>query len=704
MFTCEPEQLLRRLAFGLFLLLAALSLFMAGPQVQADEGSYLLNAAMIAGRADAHPAYGYYSGYSLLLLPAFLLQSQPASIYHIVLVINALLVASTPFALYRLTRGLWPDVAPRTHVIAALVASCYAPVLMLSQLAMSESALVPLYAWLLASGLGLLRYGRLATAATLGALAGFLFLVHPRGATMVAPTLLIFSLFALASRQHRRAMALAWLAAIAVAAVHGPLEQLAGRTQHSGGYSLRLMLDQLAAPGAWRWLLFNLAGTTTEAVVTSCGVFVVAMRAIAAGLRSAWASGDYWRTPHAAVLLAGAAGMAVALIVTAAFFVPPERADQLAYGRYALPTLVPLLAIGLVRLHADRARRSRDLLWAIAAGLAGIAVSAWAFTELPTAAQTNWNFVNAIVLHLAQRLVPFGAPWTAIGACFIASTGALWLCLRHSPERGITALAGFNAIVFAVAWLTVTQPGSQDCAHERYVVDAAHAFASASGTRLCVSLDRGIDAWHRPDLGWRLFPQMARPADGAPCANARIQPLQWRSVPGMRLVSVERPAPLGGGAPIGLFVETGPALDAFANAYALPPLDALEAFPVADRHADVAIEYPAAPLWRTTVGAALDLRLRVTNRSGRVLGDGDADLLPYPVLAGARVEVDGKMRNFRANLPQPLAPGQSTYMTLRVGPLDRPGRYPIHVGILQEFVDWFGGGVDAVIEVTSGGR
>lgn len=697
--------LLRWLAFGLCLLLAGCGLFMLGPQVEADEGSYLLNAAMIAGRIPTNPSYGYYSGYSLLLLPAFLLQSQPTPIYHLALLINAVLLSSTPFALYRLTRVLWPNIDPRTHVVAATVAACCAPVLMLSQHTMSENALVPLYAWLLASGATLLHRDRVLTAVAFGTIAGFLFLVHPRGATMAAPTLSIFALFALVSRDHRRAMAIACVVAVAVAALHAPLEQFAGRTQGSGGYSLSVVLAHFRAPGAWRWLAFNLVGTTTEAIVASFGLFVIALRAIAAGLESAWRNDEYRRMPQAAILLACASGMAVALLVTAAFFVPPERADQLAYGRYALPTLVPLLAIGLIRLHATRAQRLRDLAWAIAAGLIGIAISASAFTLLPAAAKANWNFVNSIALYLAQRFVPFIGAWAAIASCFVALMAVLCLCIRHSSRRAVTMYLAFNLAIAAVAWLTTTLPGSRYYAADRRVVEAARAFGATDGNRLCIAFGPGVDAWHRPDVGWRLFPQIAQHDAGRNCAHGTVMPLNSRPLPDTRLVAIERPSPLGTNIPLGLFVKNGLELERFGRTHELPPENALVPMPDADRQAGVVIENPATAPLLVPAGKPLDLHLRVTNRGTETWSAHDDGLLPYPVLAGAHVGESGEVRwNYRAPLPRSLAPGQSTDVSLRIGPIDRPGDYELHVGIVQEHVAWFAGGIDTTLEVADGPR
>ena len=557
-------------SLGLALLMACASSFLAGPQVQADEGSYLLNAAMLAGHIHANPAYGYYSGYSLLLLPAFLFHSQPVPIHHGALLINALLVASTPLALYRLTRELWPAIAESTHVASALIATCYAQVLILSQYTMSESALVPLCAWLLASGMNMLQRERIGSALASGAIAGLLFLVHPRGAAMAAPILLVFSLFAFASGRGRRMVAVAWLVAVAVAALHVPLELRAGRPAGGGGgYSLGVMLSRLSEPSAWSWLLFNLIGATTEALVSSLGIFAFGVHAATTELRTAWKHGADRCTPKAAALLASLTGMAIALLATAAFFAPPERADQLAYGRYALPMLVPLLAIGLVRLPDARAQRVRRMTWAMTVGLAGIAITATAFTQLPATARTNWNFVNAAILHMAQRQAPWVDAWAAIAACFVAGTLMLRWCLQHSRRRAMAAYLGINLAAAACGWLTTTLPGSRYYAYDRTIVDTVHALATARNVRLCITFGRGVDAWHRPDLGWRLLPHVGPQVGRERCLHGTIASLETAPPAHMRLIATERPSPLGTKTPIGLFMEGGAELDPFAEANGL---------------------------------------------------------------------------------------------------------------------------------------
>jgi hypothetical protein len=70
-----------------------------GPTIQADEGSYLANAAAIIGFPNDF-ASSYSAGYSIIISPAFILGREPDEIWGWVIVINALLY-------FFLVLGLW---------------------------------------------------------------------------------------------------------------------------------------------------------------------------------------------------------------------------------------------------------------------------------------------------------------------------------------------------------------------------------------------------------------------------------------------------------------------------------------------------------------------------------------------------------------------------------------------------------------------
>lgn len=681
----------------LFVLLAALGLFMVGPQVESDEGSYLLNAAAIAGRLAANPPNGYYSGYSLLLVPGFLFDASPGAAYHFALVVNALLIASIPLALWRITRQLWPETGNDVaHVIAALAATCYAPMLMLSQHTMSESALAGSFAWLLACTTTALRAYRVTAAVAAGAFAGFLFLVHARGAVMAAPILLATIVYAIVHSRSRRTVAMLWMTAIVVTMLHSPLEVAAGRDYASSAGMLREMLSRITSGDNWKSLPLNFVGSATEAIVTSLGLVVIAARAIGREMRVAWLGPE--RLPlRTTILAASAAAMLVALGVTAAFFSPPERADQLAYGRYALPTLIPLLAVGVLRLIVDPAQRKRDFLWAFVVGIAGLAITAAAYLKLSPAARANWNFVNSIGLYLFHGVAFPDAPWLSIALCFVTLLTVLSLAFLRPGLRGAALYAALQLTLFAAIWSTITWPGSRHYASDRKVVDAVRAFAASGGRDLCVKLAPDVDVWHRTDITWRLFPHIRAPQN-SDCIEATISPIRSAHAPDQRLAAFERPSPLGNNVAIGLFLRVGTDFEDFARVVATPPDGALSPSAMEDRSADVVITN-SLPL-RVAVGEPLDIHVRITNRGKHPLpAIQDAQLLPYPIHLGAQADRGEEHLEYRTEIPVTIAPAQTMDAVIRVGPFDHAGPHALRIGVVQERIAWYEGAASATLEV-----
>jgi hypothetical protein len=682
-------------AAALFLLMLGASLLLAGPQVFADEGSYLLNAATISGRIAANPHYGYYSGYSALLVPAFLVARDADTVYHAALAINALLLATMPFAFYAFTRRLWPALDARRHALAAIGASAYAPMLVLSQFTMSEAALLPAFAWFMANAAAVFERDRRDTALVLGGLGGALFLLHPRGALMALPVLAILSFSAALGGLRWRTIATAWLAFFVVAALHGPIESLAGRTAtHKGGYSVPLLLSRLVDPHNLPWIGANAIGAATEAIVTSLGLVVVAVCCAATESLQAVRDGIWRDSGRVALLTACVLSWASALLVTGIFFAPPDRADQIAYGRYALPTLLPLIAIALLRLQMV-VPKARDIGWVIGTGIVCLAVCAAAFACLPEAARLNWNFLNSVGLYAAQKFLPTDQPWLSIAICFLVSVSVLAAIARRCAPTAVWTFVALNALVATFIWTTVVRPGSTIYSIDRPLVAAARALDAVAEGHLRIALAGDVDLWETLSLGARLFPQM-RPCP-AQCIVASIRPLESSVPRDERLVAIDPPSPIHG-APTALYIAPGPTVDAYARDHEVPS-EGFVPLAAEDRNATTTIDPPPRGSVVLRVGQTLDVRVRVVNLGSRTLSGPAGNLLPMPLRVGARLSRPDGSREYRGVLYRPIAPGATGYGHVRIGPIDRPGSYTLELGMLQESVAWFDGGTDTSVLV-----
>jgi len=110
------------LAAATFVSYLALIWQFPGPTYLMDEIGYLANAAALSGRSiDAGSSY--YLGYSLFLLPGFLLFHEPALIWKSVLVTNSLLFAISVFLLHRIS-GFFSD-SRRLRIIAVFLCALY---------------------------------------------------------------------------------------------------------------------------------------------------------------------------------------------------------------------------------------------------------------------------------------------------------------------------------------------------------------------------------------------------------------------------------------------------------------------------------------------------------------------------------------------------------------------------------------------------
>ena len=697
-------------ALGLLALMAIASLFVAGPQIEVDEGSYLLSAATLLGKLSTSGVNSYYTGYSLLVLPAFVAGPDPTRIYHAVLLINALLVATTPFALFRLTRLLYPEIAPTWHARTAIAATCYASLLLMSQHAMSESALVPLYAWLLAIGAEAVIDARKSRAIICGALAGLLFLVHPRGGLMAAAVLVALSIFGIRQKRLRGSVVALWLAVVCIAALHAPLESLAGKPAALGSaYNADQLLLRLLRPSTWPWIAWNGFGALTEALVSSLGTVAIGLAALAASLRAALSDRDAM-TPRAAVVLAIALGFAMALAMSATFFVPATRADQLAYGRYALPATIPLVALGLLRLTLGTPSRLRDALFAISAGLASIALMGFEFTRLPATTTSVWNYINAPLLYIAQDALHFlddtRGSWSEIGICFLGASALLYVAAIASRGAGIAAYAALNVAIAALCWGTVTWPNAHKDAANRDVATAANAFESVTGTRLCAELSNELksDLWIAIDMRWRALNGLsdANRRPDRPCAAASIEALPLAPLDQVEgLIAIERRLPLMQGS-VGLVVEPGAALETWKARQPAVARELLAPLPESERRAGIELLPHSDAPSRVRTGGMLSLDVRVTNAGvSRTWPTSDAG--PYPILLGARSFLgdDSKaLGEYRVTFATPLAPNGSATSHIDVGPFPHAGTYRVLVGVVQELVAWFPETKEVVVEVS----
>jgi hypothetical protein len=163
---------------------------MSLPWVLIDEFGYLGNAAYFAGYnwSEILSQFHFYGfGYSLLLVPLFFLLDDPNHIYMGIMIFNALTASAIVFVAYAAGRRLFPKLSASAHLLSALAVSLYPAYLVYSNMAWPEVFFAFLF-WLSFLSFLVLGHGTKGaySFALTGILIGFIYMVHPRGLSVVA--------------------------------------------------------------------------------------------------------------------------------------------------------------------------------------------------------------------------------------------------------------------------------------------------------------------------------------------------------------------------------------------------------------------------------------------------------------------------------------------------------------------------------------
>jgi hypothetical protein len=443
---------------ALLALHVALGVRMMGPMLFGDETAPLGIARFLAGRppypdmASAgmkHVSF-YQPGYPLLLAPAWRLAG-PLGVYRTALALNAVLLSAL-FPLLALFGRRVLGLARRDAGLAAFAASVYPSFVLHSNMAWSESLLLPLVVVVL---LAFHRAAaRLDTSSALGlaAAAAASYAVHQRALGLVPLAVLgLAALWRWNGLPGRSALAGSLAALGGFLAVRAwdayliPRLWPGGVIEREGSFAARL-LDPAKLAAA----LLSLAGQLWYLSVTTAGLFPLGVVVLAgiAWRRSREREGGEAARATALFTLATAATF---LFTSSLFVVEFDRVDKMIYGRYAETFLAPFLAAGLGGLLAGVLRRRRAGLAALTAlvTLAPAALLAALFAGHGKAAfygiynQLNLFGIEHMILWLGGiRMLRL----TAAGAALAVAV----LLLGQRWPRAATILAGAFFLVGAL--------------------------------------------------------------------------------------------------------------------------------------------------------------------------------------------------------------------------------------------------------------
>ena len=484
------------------------------PLANPDETAYLVAARVLAGGpgADLSGSTLYQGGYPLLITPVYWFTSNPGTVYHAVLVINALVSAAVLPLGYAVCRrlGLGRPAAYGVAMVAALVPAG----LFYSEYAMTD-AIFPVItlAWLLATHTWLTASsarGRYLAAAGSALLAGYAYMVHSRGLVMLAGYAAVGGFILWRRAGARLSVAVAGLTALATTAAGWMLDRyLASALYPEGTRDLSAqMRTTLGSTMGAVHVLEMAAGQLWRLVLDSWGIAGIGLvAAIAVAARRG--GGVELR-----IMAALSVGVTAVIACTAPAALPPDQSQTWASGRYLDGMVILFFLVGAVVLL--RAGRRAILACAACAaalfGLATVTVFVYAGASLPTSGfGSGFNFAEPAVLTqdwtqasvLLATAVTLALLGVWLGFAFAmhhwqgATSRASVLASRASVLASRGAVLAFGVGVAAVSLLAVAQTTSQVSGTDGTQELAAGVPASAlrPGEQVAVAADLGWQVW-----------------------------------------------------------------------------------------------------------------------------------------------------------------------------------------------------------------
>ncbi len=502
------------------------------PLANPDETAYLLAARVLAGGPGGDLSFStlYQGGYPLLIRPAFWFARDPGTVYHAVLVINALISALILPLGYLTGRrlGLGRPLAYGVAMVTALLPAGF----FYSEYAMTDAIFpVVTLAWLLATHSWLTAAsarGRCAAAAAAALLAAYASAIHSRGLVMVAG-LAVAGVFTGWRRPRARfSVLVAGLTGAVTAAAGWVLNHHLSVTIYPEGTrslssTVRTRLDtvhgvvhvlEMAAGQLWRLVMdsWGIAGIGLVAAVA-----VIARRDVRPELRLM------------AVLSVGVT-TAIACLTPAAL--PLDQGEAWASGRYLDGMIVVFFLAGAVLLLRAGMRPILACA-AVSAGLfllAAVTVAVYIGTSVPTSGfGSAFNFAEPAVLtwNWTQASVPL-----ATGVTLVMLAAWLLFAAGLRRWRGEGVRLAFGVCAAAVSLVAVAQMTSHVSQAGSLNAQAANAILRAAdlrpGEHVAVDLGLSWQLWipQSFEISWTAL-EFFKSASQPPPAGVSVVELAW---------------------------------------------------------------------------------------------------------------------------------------------------------------------------------
>lgn len=500
------------------------------PLANPDEPAYLITARVLAGGPSTDFSAGtmYPVGYPLLIMPLFWFSSNPALVYHAVLVVNALISALVvPLGYVACLRlGLsW-----RLSFVVAMVTGLLPAALFYSEYAIADAVFpVVVLAWLLATHSWLSAQGRAAYgwAAASALLAGYTFALHARGLVVVVCYVLLGALIFVRRWVPRESVVAAALLLVVTCGSATMLNRHVSAVLYkTGARSLSSQaLARLHSVHGVTLIIEMAGGQMWRLFLDSWGIAGVGLAAaVVAMLRRGTVSRD--TRLIAAVSLALTLG--IALSSPAAL--PADQEQTWASGRYLDCMIVVFFLAGATALLRCATRQVLILAAAVlpAVLLSTAFVVGYAGARLPIQAKFGHAFNFAVPALLTED---WAQPSVTLATLVVGGLLALWAVISVVPWRKVRApalLAGLALVSLVAANEMTEQVSHAYTATAKSIATGPTATGSLKpGEQIAIGYTVGWTTWVQQAYQiWWTSPQFFDSTQGAPPAGVSVVEVQ----------------------------------------------------------------------------------------------------------------------------------------------------------------------------------
>lgn len=353
----------------------AVNLGVKGPMIQGDEGSYLANAAAIAGFHN-DMASSYYAGYSILIAPAFWIAETPQGIWAVIKVINSILFFFIVFSLWLIAKYFKPEVNYKIRLASVTLTSCYPMWVIMAGYSFAQIAFVPVFLLIVFIFTQAVN-SKAITWFILGIISGYLYWIHPTAIVALISLVIATTYIAWIKGKFRYLVVLVltigsmlliyhiiidpWLLEIMTVNKHFP-------NQHYP--STHQLLSNLSSLDKQKIIISIIGGHLFYLSIGTLGLLIVGTISLfekVSGLCLLNISDLNFQLQDRSVGLFLLLSLFSSIALSATFLSSPSRLDHWMYGRYVEGVIAPVLLLGVLTISWRKA------LWAVPVTI----VAAW---------------------------------------------------------------------------------------------------------------------------------------------------------------------------------------------------------------------------------------------------------------------------------------------------------------------------------------